>query len=231
MSIPTDGRLLVIVPSRGRPERLAALLAVVEASKRGDTRVAVGLDGDDPRLGDYLSPFPAPGGLRYIGDRRSLTGWTNEIAMDNLGGGYTHFASFGDDHLPRTVGWDVELMRAAGRGISYGDDMAHGEKLATAPVMSVGIVRALGWMCHPKMGHYCIDNVWTDIGRAVGCLTYCPEVIVEHLHPAFGKGVMDATYADAGGFHTGHPDYQAYLEWQKNDAATDAEKVLGALNA
>lgn len=224
-------RLLVIVPSRGRPGRLAELIAAIRATRTATTQVAVGLDGDDPRLRQYLTG-PQGSDVEYvIGDRKSLTGWTNTIALGRLSHGFTHYASLGDDHLPRTRGWDDTLMRAADRsgpGISYGNDLAQGENLATAPVINVKIVRALGWMCYPKCQHYLVDNIWIDLGRAAGCLTYCPDVVVEHLHPAFGKGTMDATYADAGGFSVDHPDYRAYLEWQRTGRSLDVAKVQAA---
>lgn len=222
-------RLLVIVPSRGRPGKLADLITAIRATRTVSTQVAVGLDGDDLRLREYLTG-PTGSDIEYVvGDRKSLTGWTNAIALDRLSQGYSHYASLGDDHLPRTEGWDDTLMRAAGRaGIAYGNDLAQGGNLATAPVISVGIVRVLGWMCHPKMAHYCVDNVWTDLGHAADCLTYCPDVIIEHLHPAFGKGEIDATYQEAGGFHPGHPDYQAYLNWVTCERSLDAAKVQEA---
>jgi hypothetical protein len=222
-------RLLVIVPSRGRPGRFAELVAAIRATRTAGTSVVVGLDGDDSRLGEYLGG-PKGTDVEYVvGDRKSLTGWTNTIARDRITHGYTHYASFGDDHLPRIRGWDAALMDAAGNGISYGDDLAMGENLATAPVMNVNIVRALGWMCHPKMNHYCIDNVWTDLGRAAGCLTYCPDVVVEHLHYSSGKAPVDATYTDAGGFSPDHPDYRAYLEWQQTQRPLDVAKIQAVL--
>lgn len=224
-------RLLVITPSRGRPERLAELIEAIRATRSGSTQIAVGLDGDDPRLREYFTG-PQGSDVEYVvGDRKSLTGWTNAIALERLSHGFTHYASLGDDHLPRTPGWDNTLMRAADRtgpGISYGDDLAMHENLATAPVINVKIVRALGWMCHPKMSHYCVDNVWTDLGRHAGCLAYCPDVIVEHLHHTTGKAPMDTTYAETGMFYPGNPDHRQYMEWVAHERSLDIVKVQAA---
>jgi hypothetical protein len=222
-------RLLVIVPSRGRPAGLARMIDALRVTRAKDTTVAVGLDDDDVYLPVYMDAAGGADVTYTVGPRKSLAGWTNVLALAALDKGFTHFASFGDDHLPRTVGWDQKLMmsvsKTGGPGIAYGDDLAMGKRLATAPVISVEIVRALGWMCLPALGHYCVDNVWSDLGHAAGCLVYNPDVIVEHLHHTTGKASMDATYGDAGGFHTDHRDYRAYLEWQAHRMAADVATV------
>jgi len=142
---------------------------------------------------------------------------------------YDFWCSLGDDHLPQTEGWDVQLIEAievmGGTGIAYPDDTLMGPDLATCAVMSADIPDALGWVAYPKLAHYCCDNVWTDLGRRAGCLAYCPEVIVEHLHYSSGRSLLDATYAEAGGFSTEHPDYQAYREWLNNEADADISKI------
>jgi hypothetical protein len=220
-------RLAVLTPSRGRPQqalRLAESLSLCE----GDTDILFGLDYDDITLSAYMQLLPAlqsPHIFTVVGEREALGPKTNTLwaEVHDL---YTHFASFGDDHLPRTQGWDLALMTAAmPTGISYGDDTAMGRDLTTAPVITADIPEALGWVCLPGLRHYCVDNVWKDLGSGAGCLTYCPEVVVEHLHHTTGKSYHDSTYAEAGGFHEGHPDYHAYLRWRQYDMENDVATV------
>jgi hypothetical protein len=120
------------------------------------------------------------------GPRNNLAGWTNVLAR-HLAKDYRALASLGDDHLPRTPGWDLRLLEAiagmGGTGFAYGNDLLQGAALPTAVVVSSNIVTALGWMCEPSMRHYCIDNVWKDLGEGAGCLAYLPDVIIEHLRP------------------------------------------------
>ena len=56
------------------------------------------------------------------GPRGGLAEWTNRIAVRRAGE-YRYLASFGDDHVPRTPGWDAALIRAieamGGTGMAY----------------------------------------------------------------------------------------------------------------
>ena len=221
--------LLVIVPSRERPDQLRAMITASLGLSAAETDIAVAVDDDDPKAAGYEAlMLETSDRVQWVlGDRRTLAGWTNAVAAASTTG-YRALASLGDDHHPRTSGWDAALLTAIddmGTGIAYGDDLIHGEGLATAPVISSSIVDALGWMCLPACGHYCIDNAWTDLGRGAGCLAYRPGVIIEHLHPCAGKAQWDATYAAAGGWHDGHPDGAAYRAWRENGMAADIATV------
>jgi hypothetical protein len=149
--------LLVIVPSRGRPGRLAEMLAETFGNATAETEVAVGLDDNDPVLEGYreLSCRPQRGMVHWhVGPHQSMTAWTNDIVRQYKGR-YRAYASFGDDHLPRTRAWDKLLLDAAlPVGISYGNDLLQRENLPTAPVVTAGIVDALGWLCLPTVRHY-----------------------------------------------------------------------------
>src|ERR1022692_4739674 len=69
---------------------------------------------------------------------------------------YRALCSMGDDHLPRTPGWDRLLLDGLadmGGGFAYGNDLYQGEILPTAVAVSSPIVAALGWMCLPALNH------------------------------------------------------------------------------
>ena len=100
----------------------------------------------------------------------------------------------GDDHRPRTVGWDqayLDALREMGTGIVYGNDLLQGEALPTQVAMTSDIIRALGYMAPPDLVHMYADNWWRELGRRAGCLRYLPDVIVEHMHPVAGKADWD----------------------------------------
>jgi len=221
--------VLVITPSRGRPARLCEMLHATLSLAEGDVKVAVAVDEDD--LDGYTQARVAKGDddhrvLWFSGPRQTLTGWTNEIAL-RYAGEYDYLASFGDDHLPRTQGWDRLLTEAiegiGGTGIAYGDDTIMSERLPTAPVMSSDIVTALGWMCLPSCRHMCVDLCWKDLGLGAGCLAYVPSVTIEHLHWGVSKSPLDATYAQAEARH--QDDRDAYAVWRETQMDADVMTV------
>jgi len=221
--------LLVIVPSRGRPGRLAEMMDACLSLSQAATDIAVGYDEDDPCAPAYagLADLDAPSSNHWAcGRRNSMGGWTNHLAA-GLGGGYRALAPLGDDHVPRTPGWDRLLLESidvmGGTGIAYGDDLLQRAALPTSIVMSRDIADALGWICEPSMRHYNLDNVWQDLGLGAGCLAYREDVVIEHNHPGASKAPYDATYAEDAPHWP--QDLTAYQEWRHFRMADDIAKI------
>ena len=208
------GDLLVIVPSRGRPQNVARMLDAVHATAKMRTHVHVAVDDDDPELERYryvMKQAAAEGDVLTTGPRKGLCSWTNEIAIEQAGR-YPFLASLGDDHVPYTPGWDKALIRAivtdGGTGFSYPWDGTR-EDIPEAVVVSSDIVTALGWMCLPGLEHWYVDNVWADLGRGAGCLRHLRAVKVEHAW----KG--DQTAKESSEKITA--DRAAYYAWRRSD--------------
>ena len=163
-----------------------------------------------------------------FGDRETLTGWTNRLAADPYITDVPYLASLGDDMVPRTLGWDAQLITAVehmGGGFSYPFDGRRTD-VPECCVADARIVRALGWFACPVLTHWYIDNVWRDLG-APDRLSYQPQVDVRHLHPNVTGQPADATYADAAGlFDT---DLAAYQKWRLRDMRRDRETMRAAL--
>jgi hypothetical protein len=222
--------LAIITPTRGRPDRFAEMVDAVMHTAELDWEVWAGLDYDDSRnYHDLLLACPrvvGTGGLR-----RSLSGWTNLLATTVLAGADPprYLASLGDDHRPRTPGWDRLLVDAieerGGTGIAYGNDLFQGANLPTAWVVSADIVHALGWMMLPTLGHMYVDNATLELGWAAGCITYRPDVIVEHLHPVAGKAAWDKSYRETNTPARYEADQVAFEAWQRDGLAADAARV------
>lgn len=225
--------LLVITPTRGRPWRLAEMLDATLSLSQAQTDVAVAYDSDDPASGSYkeLSGRADDRVHWYSGPQQAMTGWTNHIALERAHE-YRALASLSDDHVPRTEGWDSLLLGAidgmGGTGFAYGNDLLQGANLPTAVVVSSNIVTALGWMAPPEMRHYCIDNVWKDLGDGAGCLAYRPDVTIEHCHPGAGKAVYDATYAEEA--RRDREDQAAYDLWREQERRAAVAVVVALRN-
>lgn len=221
--------LLVITPSRGRPGNAERLLKAVHATRKLDTHVWIGTDDDDPFLAGYEKMFFStrlPGDKFATGPRKGLTEWTNHAARQ-YAGEYKYLASFGDDHLPRTPGWDRALVRAiedmGGTGFAYPYDGIR-EDIPEAVAVSSNIVKALGWFCEPSLHHYFVDDVWADLGRHIG-IRHLRAVAVDHLIPATGKSCADSTYQASS--EKISADQESYIAWRAERMADDISTIKG----
>jgi hypothetical protein len=142
---------------------------------------------------------------------------------------YEYFAFMGDDHRPRTQGWDSMLIDALdelGTGLAYGDDLHQGEGLPTAVAMTADIVRELDGMVPPGMIHLYLDNFWLKLGKDLNAIKYLPEVVIEHCHPVWGTGKMDAGYQEVNAPEVYSADRIAFESYINSPAYADLLAVL-----
>lgn len=220
--------LVVVVPSRGRPERCAELVQACVKTCTASTVLLVALDTDDPRAPEYAAPAGSTVFFHY-GEPGGHVGAINQAAARALAD-FQPFAiaKLDDDHRPRTVGWDaryLDALRDLGTGIVYGNDLLQGARLPTAPAMTADIVRALGHVAPPVLRHLYCDDYWRDLGQAAACLRYLPDVVVEHMHPAAGKAAWDDGYARANASERYEQDGAAYEAYKATRLPADVAKV------
>jgi hypothetical protein len=231
--------LLMIVPSRGRPQSVAEMhAAVVEADTTIATMMFV-VDDDDETWLDYAASVERLGDKRILGVRlgradERIPGMVqslNTVAEYQAGLGSVFAIGFcGDDHRPRpsAVPWDhayVAELKRLGSGMVYGNDLFQGPNIPTQIAMTSDIIRALGYMVWPRFHHLYVDNMWLALGEATGCIRYMPDVIVEHMHPAAGKSQMDDGYARVNANAVAEYDFGVYQEYVTNQLPGDAEKI------
>lgn len=199
----------MLCPSRGRPEKVAELRKLwPQVTTDADLLVAV--DEDDPKAAEYGTDVQVmPGKTPGLGP--ILNTLTAQFAPQ-----YDYVGFLGDDHRPRTPGWDRMLIDALeGRpGVAYGDDRFQSKKAATAVVISSDILIALGYMVPPGVIHLYMDIFWVQLGMDLGNAQYCPKVTMEHMHPLAGKAPWDDGYARVNSIVAYSRDewaYDAYL--------------------
>jgi hypothetical protein len=219
--------LAILVPTRGRPANLARLIEAAHRTARGSVHVIAGVDKDDPCLRDYRNLKLPPGdAICESENRRNLVQWTNVLAS-HYQGKYRFYASFGDDMVPVTSGWDTKLTGAidedfGGTGFSYPWDGIR-DDIPEAYVASANIPAKLGWLMMPELGHWYNDNVIADLGHGAGCIRQLRGVIVQHLNVGTGKALIDQTAIDAG---KGIPaDETIYKDWRRNTMLRDVKKI------
>lgn len=218
------GALAVVVPSRGRPGNVARLCRAINDTVTNDsTMIVFGFDDDDPELRGNKEVVQNLLGRnsRYsmlVSPPRARVGMVsvvNTIGMMLAGrnNGWGVVGVMGDDHLPRTEGWDETLLAAAFGGIAYGNDLLQGGNLCTAAFLDARIPRALGYLAPPQLRHLYVDNVWMDWGRGIGHLNYQDDVVIEHVHPGANKAPWDAGYEAVNGRETAQRDLEQYHQY------------------
>jgi len=214
-------RLLLIVPSRKRPQSCDELLTAFEETAE-DADILFGIDDDDKS--EYSSRVLEKAS---INPRLRMGGTLNLLATQNADK-YEFLSFMGDDHRPRTQGWDKILSDAIGErpGVAYGDDLLQGANLPTAVTMSAEIVRRIGYMVPPVLVHMYMDNFWRDFGVKIGNLQYRADVVIEHMHYLAGKAINDLQYQEVNASHVYEKDRIAYEDYEKTQMDTDVSLVL-----
>lgn len=212
---------MLIVPTRKRPSACDELLTAFEETAE-DADILFGIDDDDKS--QYSSRVL---GKASINPRLRMGGTLNLLATQNADK-YEFLSFMGDDHRPRTQGWDRILSDAIGErpGVAYGDDLLQGANLPTAVTMSAEIVRRIGYMVPPVLVHMYMDNFWRDFGEKIGNLQYRADVVIEHMHYLAGKAINDLQYQEVNASHVYEKDRIAYEDYEKTQMDTDVGLVL-----
>ncbi len=220
-----NNRFVVLVPSRARPQAAAEMVeAFRETSTFAGTSLQFVVDRDDPTADEY----PA-GTLRF--DSHTMVEALNGAALTlAYSADAPRFLGFlGDDHRPRTRGWDrayVRTLAEMGSGLVYCDDGYMGVRLPTQVAMTTDIVFALGYMAPPTLTHLYVDNFWLALGKLMGRIKYLPNVLIEHMHPVAGKAEWTEGHKRVNQQSMFDKDRRAY---QKLDMVAIANAVRDAL--
>lgn len=214
--------LAVIVPTRGRPGNAARLAA---AFRETDTLNAVPVfvaDHDDPELLAYrqLLDSGAIPRLMVFNHSGSMCAALNHAAV-RYADLYEAVGFMGDDHLPRTTGWDGRVLDALDSlepRVVYGNDLLQGPALPTAVFLQSRMVRAMHMMAPYEMRHLYLDNFWKELGERLNGLVYLDDVIIEHLHPVNGKAEWDEGYRRVNAREVDSTDRQAWTEYRDGGA-------------
>lgn len=230
----------VLVPSRGRPNNIRELLEAWDETLSDTPRafVQICVDADDPEVDGYrelaleLSELPMRflWGMVIQPTRLRLGGTLNRYAPA-LAKGHDVVGFMGDDHRPRTKGWDEKVRNHfldTVCGVMYGNDLIQGPNLPTAVFMDAKIIRTLGWFVLPGQIHLFMDNLWKVIGEQLGTLHYDSDMIIEHVHPIAQKAAWDQTYIEANDGAVEAADQALFNVWYDGQMAADIERIRNA---
>ena len=230
-------KLLVICPSRGRPERIKETLDSIESTcDFNHTDFMVLLDDDDYYLEDYTSTLPSWVKVKIYSREMDCTLTTEIInrAFKEFND-YEFYSVTNDDIVYKNKGWDIALCQKL--KISCGQDDTMVEKYGTSyignvnpgefPITSVidgDIVRKIGWLQYPKLRHSCGDNIWFWIGKRSDCLYFDGKYHTDHNSAYFGRGEADETFNNCNAYNN-KQDYYAYKNWLKYGCGRELVKM------
>lgn len=227
--------LIVLVPSRGRPEAANELADTFAETCQATTRLLLIVDKDDATLPAYQK---IPLGRE---DKVTVCVVPNEAgtmvyALNAAARFVTNFAQapkaigfMGDDHRPRTLGWDVGYLQALKNpyiGMVYGDDLLQGERLPTQIAMRTELVSLIGFMAPPLLRHMYVDNFWKDLGTALSCIRYLPDVVIEHMHPVAGKAEWTEGHNRVNDAAIYNHDEAVYRDFQRTQMPALVERLM-----
>jgi hypothetical protein len=234
--------LTLVVPTKGRPLNAARLIQAVNNTTTGPfEHLILAVDHDEPLTAEYRAAVPPDSEyetfqwatvVQVKASPQRIGPILNSLVPDlTADPNCSHIAFMGDDHLPRTEGWDAELVNALGGrpGVAYGNDLVQGENLPTAVVISSDIVRSLGYLVPPGLEHLYFDDFWKMLGQAAGNLVYREDVVIEHLHPTVGRADWDEGYRQANDpaqFAKDQAAYQEFLAHRWHDDLADLRLEL-----
>lgn len=213
--------LAVIVPTRGRPQNAARLAQAFRSSDALDALPVFVADSDDPELPGYrdlLEKGKIPRLMIPDGQGGGMCRALNYAAV-RYAELYEAVGFMGDDHLPRTAGWDGRVLDALDSlepRIVYGNDLLQGANLPTAVFMQSRLIRTMRMMVPSVLKHLYADNFWKELGEALNGLVYLDDVVIEHLHPIAGKAEWDERYRVVNASEVDQADRQAWETYRNN---------------
>ncbi len=232
--------LAIIVPTKGRPENVAKVIAAWDFTNAWDhADLVLAVDGDDPAIHAYralaadFKDRAAEVGIdspMYLVEHETWLPMVHklDITARILAERYWALGFAGDDHLPRTIGWApayLDALRELRTGLVYGDDGYQGAKLSTEWAMTSDVVRALGRMVPAPVEHMYSDVSVLDLFTAAGAITHLPHVQIEHMHPIAGKAESDAQYQRVNHRDQFRSDKIIYERWREVEMAGHIELV------
>jgi hypothetical protein len=237
--VTTDPKLLIIVPTRSRPQNVAKVVKAWEdtGAFEDGAELCFAHDRDDPAHGLYHLAIASTQHQHHPKVRSySLPKWVpmvhklNDVAKlyATYYPEYSAIGFAGDDHLPRTKGWAgryLAELTEMGTGIVSCPDGYRRDDLPTQWAMTANIVRALGRMVPAPVEHLYCDDAIRDLAKAAGCWRYLDDVLIEHVHPAARKAEWDDQYLSVNRREQFRNDRVAYRGWTSDGCGRDAETV------
>lgn len=221
--------LLVMIPTRGRPEQCKNLIESFD--KNTDNADLVFLtDADDESYKD----FDWQGHACLVTDPRpTMVQKLNSAAYKFLDD-YDVMAWYADDNEFVTPHWDTLMLNTldemGGSGWVYSWDHRRTD-IPETWMVSTDIVREMGWYANPLMSMYFVADSIAIIAKRASLLRFCKEADIPHHHYEVDPNVKrDATYQSSEMLY-GRNDQLTWQAWsQSNQVAALVSRLRRKFN-
>lgn len=197
-SVDTQWRLLIRMPTRGRPLQALSILEKYRNLAGIPITLEVVLDEDDDVMlsGEVLQRLNALGCVITVGRH------TNKIEAVNGGRvkDWDVLLLASDDMVPIAEGYGAKVLKAMEEhfphldGVIYFDDGYAGKRTCTLPIFGKRLYDQFGYVYDPSYNSLFCDNEQTEVLQAIGRLVYIDEKIIEHRHHVTGLAKQDSLY-------------------------------------
>lgn len=204
--------IAILAPVLGRPQNAAPLVESIAESAAVDWQLVFLASPDD--YDEIEACFAATRHVEPGRSRLTVVDWPagpGDYAR-KINHGYrlsdAPFVLLAADDLLFHAGWDIALLETAERfdvGVVGTNDLGNQRTVngthSTHPLVARCYIDRLGGhVGHPGSVYFeGYDHQWVDTelvqtAIARGCYAHCPDAVIAHLHPMWGKAASDATY-------------------------------------
>lgn len=188
-------KISICIPSRGRPKQLKRMIdsALKSAANVNRIEFLVYADNDD----ESMVNFSHKNTKVFWCEHRTISEMTNYLASKSDGSLIMYCA---DDVIFRSHAWDdlIEMKYLQSKQktcLIHGDDLGQNSlKIATHGFISRELYELLGYIL-PELFKSDFCDTWiTEICSKSGIRIFTQQLVIEHMHPAWGKADIDSTY-------------------------------------
>jgi hypothetical protein len=180
---------------------LQATQRLFESVREHEITVYAVFDSDDTESVESVRKlFPQVRRIVVTPPATPIYKWNEGLREAAKDSNMTHVV-LGADDVSWHDGWLDEVSKVSS-GLVGLNTLEYGERHCTHFVLTRQFIVEVngGVIFTPHYKHLFADNEILARARQVGAFQYCPNAIVEHLHPAHGKARLDDTYTRATAF-------------------------------
>lgn len=219
-------KMLWIVPSRQRPEKLQRFLESWRKTTTGFSDMLVVLDSDDSSCDFLYTLYPEVMFKKDPPKGESFLRILNDNAIKYCDE-YRYIGFNEDDAIFHTRGYEEEFLKKlrelGDNGIVYANDLINKKGRIYFPVMHSSIIKRLGYMVPKSLTCMFADDFWRDLGVKLNSVYRFDNIIIQHLHYTRDNGHADkiSRIVDSNKLR----DKLAYEEYLKTEFENDLEKL------